>query len=200
VEGDESIALKTSAGPTTVQRTAGQGSVLEVRDANVLMFQVLDNQVSSFVNFRFDRAAGVDLQANASAQVAAGTICAFDSAGKMVAADAAAGGNSPTSAQEILRYPFAAALTTTSANANSVMQSVPGTKCLVTFDSAPTGGAIGQIVYLAGGANAGKVTLTAPTASNASIWRVGFLAGTTAVNGLYSVYWHPQYLGRRPVA
>ncbi|NBR00732.1 MAG: hypothetical protein EBT79_10480 [Actinobacteria bacterium] len=200
VEGDDSIALKTSAGPTMVQRTGGSGSVLEVRDASTMMLEVRNDQISSYVNFHFDRSAGVQLQANASAQVAAGTICAFDANGKMVAADAAAGGDAPTSAQEILRYPFAAAITTTAANANSVMQSVSGTKSLVSFDTAPTGGAVGQIVYLAGGANAGKATLSAPMTSNASIWRVGFLASTSAINGMYAVYWHPQYLGRRPVA
>jgi len=200
VEGDENIALKTSAGATTVQRNGTTGTILEVKKDNATSFAVSDTQIDANVNLHLNRAAGVQLQANASAQVAAGTICAFDSAGKMVAADAAAGGNSPTSAQEILRYPFASAITTTSADAVSLMHTVPGARNLVAFDTAPTGGAIGQIVYLAGGANAGKVTLTAPTTSNASIWRVGFLAGTTAVNGLYSVYWHPQYLGRRPVA
>ena len=200
VEGDENIALKTSAGATTVQRNGTTGTILEVKKDNATSFAVSDTQIDANVNLHLNRAAGVQLQANASAQVDAGTICAFDSAGKMVAANAEAGGNSPTSAQEILRYPFAAAITTAAADAVSLMHTVPGARSLMAFDTAPTGGAVGQIVYLAGGANAGKLTLTAPTASNASIWRVGFLAGTTAVGGLYPVYWHPQYLGRRPVA
>ena len=197
VESEEGIALINSAGSSTIQRTSA-GVVLRVRENSNTLFDVNDKQVTSYVNHRFDASAGVQLQASASLD--AGTVCAFDAAGKMVAADCAAGANSPSAQNEVTRYPFAAAVASMAADASAMMQTIPGTKTLLAFDSAPSAGLVGQAVFLGTGANAGKVTLTAPLTSNASIWRVGILAGTTASGGLYPVYWQPQYLGRRPVS
>lgn len=199
VESDDGIKLVNSAGLTQVQRTSA-GTILEVKESGNVIVQVTDKLVSLNQDVQFARSAGVKLQANASATVAAGTICAFDSSGKMIKADCAAGGNSPSAQNEVTRYPFAAAASQVSADAQAMFQTVPGTQVYADFDSAPTGGLVGQTVFLGTGANAGKVTLTAPTTSNASIWRVGILAGTTASNGLYPIFWHPQYMGRRPVA
>jgi hypothetical protein len=202
IEGDEQVSLRTTAGPTVVTRVGTNGMLLEVKKDNDLAFQVSNSVVTSAVKHQFNGAAGVELTANASATVVAGTVCAFDSAGKMIAANCAAGGNSPAAQDEVTRYPFAAAVTSVNANGAAMFQSVPGTKIALAFDSAPSAGLVGQAVFLGGGvSNAGKVTLTAPTTSNASIWRVGILASTTAdASGNYPVYWHPQYLGRRPVS
>lgn len=197
VESEEGIALVTSAGSSTIQRTSA-GVALRVRENSNNLFDVNDKQVTSYVNHSFGASAGVQLQA--SAALDAGTVCAFDAAGKMLKADCAAGANSPSAQDEVTRYPFAAAVASMALDASAMMQTIPGTKTLLAFDSAPSAGLVGQAVFLGTGANAGKVTLTAPLASNASIWRVGILASTTASGGLYPVYWHPQYLGRRPVS
>ena len=201
IESEEGNTLKASAGASVVQRVGTGGTILEVKkDAN-LAFVVADAQIDSIVTHNFGKAAGIQLQANASATVNAGTVCAFDPDGKMVKANAVAGGNSPSAAQEVVRYPFAAAAINVNADASATFSTVPGTMINLTFDAAPAAGLVGQAVYLGAGANAGKVTLTAPMDSNASIWRVGLLAGKTADGaGNYKVYWHPQYLGRRPVA
>ena len=201
VESEDGIALKVSSGPSVVQRVGSTGLILEVKKDNELAFTVANAQVESVVTHKFGKVAGIELQANASATVNAGTICAFDNSGKMIAADARAGGNSPTAQNEVTRYPFAAAAINTNANGNSTFSTVPGTKIFLKFDATgAAGGLIGQAVFLGAEANAGKATLTAPTVSNASIWRVGILAGTVAdPNGNFEVYWHPQYLGRRPV-
>jgi hypothetical protein len=200
IEAEEGISIKNSAGYTTINRTSA-GTLLQVKQGSNLAFQVGDLLISSAVAHTFDKAAGVQLTANASAQVAAGTICAFDTDGKMISANAVAGANSPSAQDEVTRYPIAAAVNTTNANSIAPFQSVPGTMTYLKFDTAPTGGLVGQAVFLGAGANAGKASLTAPTTSNASIWRVGILGGTVAdANGNYLVYWHPQYLGRRPVA
>jgi len=201
IEGDEQISLSTTAGPTVVTRVGTNGMLLEVKNDNDLAFQVSNSAVTSAVKHQFNGAAGVELTANASATVVAGTVCAFDSAGKMIAANCAAGDNAPAAQDEVTRYPFAAAVTSVNANGAASFQTVPGTKIALAFDSAPSAGLVGQAVFLGGDDNAGKVTLTAPTTSNASIWRVGILASTTAnASGNYPVYWHPQYLGRRPVS
>lgn len=197
VESEEGIALITSAGSSTIQRTSA-GVALRVRENSNNLFDVNDKQVTSYVTHRFDASAGVQLQA--SAALDAGLVCAFDAAGKMLKADCAAGANSPSAQDEVTRYPFAATVSSMALDASAMMQTIPGTKTLLSFDSAPSAGLVGQSVFLGTGANAGKVTLTAPLTSNASIWRVGILASTTASNGLYPVYWHPQYLGRRPVS
>ena len=197
VESEEGIALTSSAGSSTIQRTSA-GLAFRVRENSNDLFDVNDKQVTSYVNHRFDASAGVQLQA--SAALDAGLVCAFDAAGKMLKADCAAGANSPSAQDEVTRYPFAATVSSMVLDASAMMQTIPGTKALLSFDSAPSAGLVGQSVFLGTGAAAGKVTLTAPTTSNASIWRVGILAGTTASGGLYPVYWQPQYLGRRPVS
>ena len=72
---------------------------------------------------------------------------------------------------------------------------VPGTLVPMTFTSGPAAANIGQPVYLG---TAGEVTLTAPTASGTTVFRVGYLASGSAVNGLYSVLFAPQFIAKRP--
>jgi hypothetical protein len=201
IESEEGIALKSTAGQSVVQRVGTGGMILEVKKDNNIAFTVADAQIESAVSHKFAKVAGVELQANAGASVVGGTICAFDSTGKMISANAVAGSNTPSAQDEVTRYPFAAANFTVSADGRATFASVPGTMISLKFDAAPSGGIVGQAVFLGAGANAGKATLTAPITSNASIWRVGILGGTVADgSGNYLVYWHPQYLGRRPVA
>lgn len=73
--------------------------------------------------------------------------------------------------------------------------SVPGTLVPMQFASGPAAANIGQPVYLG---TAGQVTLTAPTASGTTVYRVGYLASGSAVNGLYSVLFAPQFIAKRP--
>jgi hypothetical protein len=73
--------------------------------------------------------------------------------------------------------------------------SVPGTLVPMAFTSGPAAANIGQPVYLG---TAGEVTLTAPTASGTTVFRVGYLASGSAVNGLYSVLFAPQFIAKRP--
>lgn len=73
--------------------------------------------------------------------------------------------------------------------------SVPGTLVPMAFASGPAAANVGQPVYLG---TAGQVTLTAPTASGTTVYRVGYLASGSAVNGLYSVLFAPQFIAKRP--
>lgn len=73
--------------------------------------------------------------------------------------------------------------------------SVPGTLVPMQFASGPAAANIGQPVYLG---TAGQVTLTAPTASGTTVYRVGYLAAGSAVNGLYAVLFAPQFIAKRP--
>ena len=73
--------------------------------------------------------------------------------------------------------------------------SVPGTMVPCSFSGVGPGSAnIGQSVYL--GTN-GQVSLTAPSASGTTVYRVGYLASGTAVNSLYSVLFAPQFIAKR---
>jgi hypothetical protein len=73
--------------------------------------------------------------------------------------------------------------------------SVPGTLVPMQFASGPAAANIGAPVYLG---TAGQVTLTAPTASGTTVYRVGYLAAGSAVNGLYAVLFAPQFIAKRP--
>jgi len=73
--------------------------------------------------------------------------------------------------------------------------SVPGTLVPMQFASGPAAANIGQPVYLG---TAGQVTLAAPTASGTTVYRVGYLAAGSAVNGLYAVLFAPQFIAKRP--
>ena len=64
----------------------------------------------------------------------------------------------------------------------------------VVFGSAPAASTIGSIVYAAGGAAAGEVTLTAPTASGARVWKVGILVAADGVATTTQIQWQPQFL------
>jgi hypothetical protein len=73
--------------------------------------------------------------------------------------------------------------------------SVPGTLVPMQFASGPAAANIGQPVYLG---TAGQVTLTAPTSAGTTVYRVGYLAAGSAVNGLYAVLFAPQFIAKRP--
>jgi hypothetical protein len=196
---DNGLSMTIASGSTIVNRTSS-GSVFEAQKSGLAILSVSDSLISAALHTSFSASAGLQLDANAAVGVSKGDLCAFDGSGKAIKADASAGGNSPSAAQEVLRLPFSAATANMAAGASGSFQTIPGTKVYVTFDSAPSAGLIGQAVYLGEGANAGKATLTAPMASNTSIWRVGYLASTSAVSGLYQIFWMPQYIGRRPVS
>lgn len=197
---DETITVKSSNDAVIVARANGNGNILDVQYNQASKLQVTNAETLNFQAVRFEKSAGTKLTANTSANVAAGTVCAFDSTGKMISANAVAGGNTPSAQDEVTRVPFAAAIIQVNANTFATFQTIPGTPVALTFDAAPNG-LVGQAVYLGAGANAGKATLTAPTTSNASIWRLGWLAGNAADGaGNYPVYWDTQYIGRRPVA
>ena len=73
--------------------------------------------------------------------------------------------------------------------------SVPGTLVPMQFASGPAAANIGAPVYLG---TAGQVTLTAPTSAGTTVYRVGYLAAGSAVNGLYAVLFAPQFIAKRP--
>ena len=73
--------------------------------------------------------------------------------------------------------------------------SVPGTLVPMQFASGPAAANIGQPVYLG---TAGQVTLTAPASAGTTVYRVGYLAAGSAVNGLYAVLFAPQFIAKRP--
>lgn len=75
---------------------------------------------------------------------------------------------------------------------------VPGTFCRVTFDVATAATDVGKPVYLAGGANAGKCTLTAPSASGDNVIRVGFLTNSTAATTANTIIFYPQFIAAIP--
>ena len=73
--------------------------------------------------------------------------------------------------------------------------SVPGTLVPMQFASGPAAANIGAPVYLG---TAGQVTLTAPASAGTTVYRVGYLAAGSAVNGLYAVLFAPQFIAKRP--
>jgi hypothetical protein len=82
-----------------------------------------------------------------------------------------------------------------SADDHILAASVPGTLVPCKFASGPGAANVGQPVYLG---TAGQVTLTAPTASGTTVYRVGYLATGSAVGGLYNVLFAPQFIAKRP--
>lgn len=82
------------------------------------------------------------------------------------------------------------------ANDHILAASVPGTLVPCKFaGTGPGAASVGKPVYLG---TAGEVTLTAPTASGTTVYRVGYLASGSAVGGLFSVLFAPQFIAKRP--
>ena len=76
------------------------------------------------------------------------------------------------------------------------MASIPGSIAMVALDAAPSAGQSGLPVYVA--TTAGRGTLTAPAGPDARVFLIGYLAGTTAVGGLYPVQLMPQFIADIP--
>jgi len=79
---------------------------------------------------------------------------------------------------------------------------VAGTVSNLEFDSAPAATDVGKVVYLLAGTtsgNEGKVTLTAPTGTGVTVFKVGILKSSTAASaGLYPVLLQPAFIAKRP--
>ena len=143
---------------------------------------------------------GVGIKGEYQVSITSGTIATIDY------------GVNPTSATTApLRLKAASASTATDRFIGVVSQSVgstfpveaglvtiPGTTCRVTFDVATAATDVGKPVYLAGGANAGKCTLTAPSASGDNIIRVGFLTNSTAATAANTIIFYPQFIAQNP--
>lgn len=89
-------------------------------------------------------------------------------------------------------------------DADGLAASVPGTIAFAKLVSAPAAGDIGKPVYLAGGADKGKVTLDAPVNGGDAVMQLGYLNSSTAGaensgnDGLYPIVLAPQFLGQIP--
>jgi hypothetical protein len=143
---------------------------------------------------------GVGIKGEYQVSITSGTIATIDY------------GVNPTSASTApLRLKAASASTATDRFIGVVSQSVgstfpveaglvtiPGTTCRVTFDVATAATDVGKPVYLAGGANAGKCTLTAPSGSGDNIIRVGFLTNSTAATTANTIIFYPQFIAQNP--
>jgi hypothetical protein len=143
---------------------------------------------------------GVGIKGEYQVSITSGTIATIDY------------GVNPTSASTApLRLKAASASTATDRFIGVVSQSVgstfpveaglvtiPGTTCRVTFDAVTAATDVGKPVYLAGGANAGKCTLTAPTGSGDNIIRVGFLTNSTAATTANTIIFYPQFIAQNP--
>lgn len=99
-----------------------------------------------------------------------------------------------------LRIPFGAAMnqggSAWAAAANGLVQKIG--MFPVKFAVAPAGGAdIGKPVYLS--ETDGQATLTAPSTSGRTIYRLGYLArGVADAAGLWYVDWSPQFIADIP--
>lgn len=76
------------------------------------------------------------------------------------------------------------------------MTCVPGLLAMVLFDVAPANTDVGKPVYLS--STAGTASLTAPSASGQTIYRIGYLSHSTAFSGLYKIIWQPQFIADIP--
>jgi hypothetical protein len=88
------------------------------------------------------------------------------------------------------------AIASIASGATGNMASIPGTIAMVSLVAAPSAGQSGLPVYVA--TTAGYGTLTAPAGPDARVFVIGYLAGTTAVGGLYPVQLMPQFIADIP--
>ena len=88
------------------------------------------------------------------------------------------------------------AVASIASGSNGNMASIPGSIAMVALDAAPSAGQSGLPVYVA--TTAGRGTLTAPAGPDARVFLIGYLAGTTAVGGLYPVQLMPQFIADIP--
>lgn len=105
----------------------------------------------------------------------------------------AASANSATAAE---RIPLGAANQSIGSGSFGDFSSVPGLFAMVLFDLAPANTDVGNPVYLS--STAGIASLTAPSASGQTIYRIGYLSHSTAFGGLYKIIWQPQFIADIP--
>jgi len=76
------------------------------------------------------------------------------------------------------------------------VSTIPGVNTLVNFDVAPVASDIGKMVYLS--TTAGEASLSSPTVSGSSVWRVGFLYQETSASGLPVVTLQQAFVAEVP--
>jgi len=88
--------------------------------------------------------------------------------------------------------------TTFSANGSALISTVYGTIVSVRFASGtPTGADIGKPVYLS--ATPGRATLTAPSGSGQTVYRLGVVSrGAADSDGNWYIVWQPQFIAQIP--
>lgn len=192
----------TSTGATAINLSAASGTInLELADNAASALSIKEGS-NSYLGFRTSDGGegavfgvfvglssnGAGLALTSGAAIAAGDVVSVDTTnggGRLVKADANGGGT--------LDSVIGIALDTVgSAGSNVRVATVVGSLVTVTFDSAPADGDQGKIVYLS--TTAGVVTLTAPSASGSTVFRVGVLQNATTTKIVYM----PQYIGNNP--
>ena len=197
VDMNASSAITLDAAAASNFTVDGADLTLSTTTSGDLLISSVDDVVISGDKAKFD-ATPVELGSYAGVSVTLGE--AFAGAGRVGCWQNASGtpkfflaaNNDGTDDKRTV-----AAVAQASGSENDVVlaASVPGTLVPCSFASGPAAADVGKAVYLG---TAGQVTLTAPTAGGTTVYRVGYLASGSAVSGLYSVLFAPQFIAKRP--
>jgi len=103
---------------------------------------------------------------------------------------------SANAANVVERYPMGIAGSILSASTSGRATMAHGLIAMVLLDTAPAQTDVGKPVYVS--TTAGSVSLTAPSGSGQTVYRVGFLQYNVASSGLYRILYAPQFIADIP--
>lgn len=196
--GAASLTLQAGTGGLTLNVADNTAPALAIKEgANTYISVDSTNTTESvsffqFANFGAAAAAGITMTSGEA--LTSGNIVAIDDtsgAGRAVKADANDAGppdrkvpigvvqNSPGGAGTTVR-----------------VATIPGTVVTVVFDAAPTAAQNGAPAYLS--ETAGNATVTAPTASGSTVFRVGVVQSGDGAATSVKILWMPQFIANNP--
>jgi len=181
---DDSVWTVDAASATALVIDDGTTAFLTIDTSATTVDQVL---VTPFLSMT---TTGIVGTADATG-VGIGDIVAIDTSGDIQIADALGGGSGAET-------PVGIALNADGGAGPVAIATTIGSVFSVDFDAAPATSSSGSVVYLS--ETAGNVTLTAPTTSGSTIYRVGILYDGTA-NGVLTnldILWQPQFIANNP--
>lgn len=202
-------ALTLQSGTGALNVTAG-GDLTLSSTAGAYTISLKDNQLDSFmIKEGSTTYLAVDTANSAEAIVIPANVKFMGNVGTtFTAAEAISAGQvvySTTTASNVgvadadatgKKHPVGVAIAAVSSSAVGHFATVPGTKIGVLFAAAPAAGSNGSVVYL--DTVAGNGTLTAPSASGSSVFRLGILIGADGADTTPNVVWQPQFIANIP--
>ena len=205
VTADKNLNLTSTTETVTITSTAKTVDVVGVTSSKfevtgaAAVLTIDSSGVGGEVEIKADYAVGLDsfveyIDANAGKgsgikyTAAAGGITAGDVCYVLNNAGASEAGKADNGAATM---PVGIAMTTATVGNTGLMHTVCGVPVLTTLAIADVDR--GKFVFLGA---AGVLTLTAPTASGTTVWRMGTIVDRNAGNAV--VLWNPQYVSKRP--